>query len=74
MRDRQISKEEMFLNALEGRIYRIREAGNGTNRVTKKWLSFYEAINWPLMKCSVGYTLEKYRNGKWRASNWTTGG
>jgi hypothetical protein len=68
-----LSDEEIFLNVLEGKVYRIREAGSGTNCVTKEWLSFYEATHYPLLKWGVGYSLEKWKNGKWKASNWRKG-
>lgn len=42
MSDRQISKEEIFLNVLEGRKYALIE--RESEKIIKEWISFDEAL------------------------------
>mgnify|MGYP000993954091 CR=1 FL=1 len=74
MSDRQISKEEIFLNVLEGRIYRIliwqKDFSSYKNSWSayKEWLTAEEVfseLNNYRQGIGKGLGLECYKNGLW---------
>ena len=70
-----MSEEELIINVLEGRIYKIIDGKTNRDVEGCVWLTFQEAQEMPSSPFDVDgvYGLRKWANGNWHRAKWSDG-